>query len=204
MSRYDTASPLRARNAHKQAAPRTASSFCARRPFADRETPAARYSQTSPTAGQPRPQNRQCRLRTDMKCSQGGRMRGIERRKTVRGPMFSSNRSQPWGFSVQTNGQQRRSRIRQSVNDVKVMPAAFRRPRARPSFGQESSLPKKSRSFLRANPDVGLNCGTQGESGGALACDFRRIEAQVGVHRRERDRLQIGKRRDRHDPLDEG
>ena len=36
---------------------------------------------------------------------------------------------------TQANGQQRRSRIRQSVDDVKVMLAAFRRPRARPGFG---------------------------------------------------------------------
>jgi hypothetical protein len=58
---------------------------------------------------------------------------------------------------TQTNGQQRRIRIGQSVNDVKVMLAAFRRPRARPGFGQKSSLPKKSRPFLCADPDVGLN-----------------------------------------------
>jgi hypothetical protein len=32
------------------------------------------------------------------------------------------------------DGQQLRVRIRQAVNDVKMMPAAFRRPRARPGF----------------------------------------------------------------------
>ena len=73
--------------------------------------------------------------------------------------------ARPRNFSVQTNGQQRRSRIRQSVDDVKVMPAAFRRPRARPGFGQELSLPEKCRSFLGANPDMGLNFRTQGELG---------------------------------------
>jgi hypothetical protein len=35
---------------------------------------------------------------------------------------------------AQADGQQLRVRIRQAVNDVKMMPAAFRRPRARPGF----------------------------------------------------------------------
>jgi hypothetical protein len=48
--------------------------------------------------------------------------------------IFSSNRSQPEGSSTQTNGQERRSRIRQPLNDVEVMLAAFRRPRARPGL----------------------------------------------------------------------
>ena len=43
----------------------------------------------------------------------------------------------------------------------------------------------------------------RGASRAGLSCgNFRRIEAQVGVHGGERDRLQIGKRRYRHDPLD--
>jgi hypothetical protein len=60
--------------------------------------------------------------------------------------IFSSNRSQPEGSSTQTNGQERRSRIRQPLNDVEAMLAAFRRPRARPglrscSFAWHATFP---------------------------------------------------------------
>ena len=102
---------------------------------------------------------------------------------------------------IQAYGQQRRSRIRQSVNDIKMMPAAFRSPRARPGLGQESSLPKKSRPFLGADPHMGLHAWTKREKGRALIGNFRWIETQVGVHCGERDWLEIRKRRDRHDPL---
>src|SRR5262249_38138378 len=83
-----------------------------------------------------------------------------------------------------------------------MMLADFRRPRARPGFRQKSSLPKKSRSFLRPDPDVGLNALTEREQGRALSRNFWPIEAQVGVHRREGEWLKISKRRHRHDAPD--
>ena len=53
-------------------------------------------------------------------------------------------------ISIQAGGHKRGVWIRQAVNDIEVMSAAFRRPWARPRFRQEPGLPEKGRSFSSA------------------------------------------------------